>query len=129
MDEDGPLADLLPVPLEELVYREALGAPGSPSVEVGLRGDRFAASRGRPRDRGHFVWLRALGAVRYPASRVELVEQAAAFLPPELAGRLQALPEQQYGGELEVLEQLQALDQRAEPSAGDGNQSGSLANR
>ncbi|MGA9776629.1 MAG: hypothetical protein WBU92_12035 [Candidatus Dormiibacterota bacterium] len=106
------LSDLLPkVPLEELLLREALGSPGQPAVEVGLPRERFGEPRGRALSNRHLALLRALGGVSYPASRQLLLQGALPRLAglPAVAAQLEALPEAQYGGELEVMRELELL--------------------
>ncbi len=124
---DVDLSDLLPkVPLEELLMREALGAPGQPPVEVGLRGPRFANPRGVPIGNLRLALLRALGGVAYPASREQVLEAARPWLrsSPQLAADLEALPPGDYGGEMDVICELELARRH---SAGGGNPAGSSA--
>lgn len=119
------LSDLLPsVPLEELLRREALGAPGQPAVEVGLSRERFAEPRGRALPAGRLALLRALGAVLYPATRDRIVAEVEMRLGrgSAVAQEIAILPDGEYGGEYEVLQRLTAAH-----SALGGNQEGSSA--
>ncbi len=121
------LSDLLPkVPLEELLMREALGAPGQPPVEVGLRAPRFANPRGVPVGNLKLALLRALGGVAYPASREQVLEAARPWLrsSPQLVADLEALPSGDYGGEMDVICELELARGH---SAGGGNPGGSSA--
>lgn len=132
-DADVDLSDLLPkVPLEELMMRSALGLPGQPAIEVGLSEPRYGEPRGRPWSNRRLVLQRALGGVEYPASRLELIEQARRWLAPfpDLIETLVRLPDSVYGGELEVLGELalQELPAGAH-SARAGNDEGSSANQ
>jgi hypothetical protein len=134
-DPEVDLSDLLPkVPLEELVMRAALGLPGRPPIEVGLGRDRFAEPRGRPMGNRQLALQRALGGVSFPVEPPELVQQAQRWLQsfPDLVDQLRALPERSYGGELEVLRELELGARRASPeppSAGGGNDAGSSENQ
>ena len=122
---DVDLSDLLPkLPLEELLLREALGAPGQPPVEVGLPGARFANPRGIPVGSRRLALRRALGGVAYPASRDQVLESARRWLAssPQLAAELEALPPGDYGGELDVICELELAWRH---SAGGGNSEGS----
>ncbi len=124
---DVDLSDLLPkVPLEELLMREALGAPGQPPVEVGLQGPRFANPRGVPVGNLRLALLRALGGVAYPASREKVLDAARPWLrsSPQLAADLEALPPGDYGGEMDVICELELARRH---SAGGGNPGGSSA--
>jgi len=122
-DPDVDLSDLLPkVPLEELMMRAALGMPGRPPIEVGLTRDRFAEPRGRHLGNRQLALRRALGGVSYPAEPTELVGQAQRWLQsfPDLVEQLRSLPERVYGGELEVLRELELGTTQAgsEPTSG-----------
>jgi hypothetical protein len=134
-DPEVDLSDLLPkVPLEELIMRAALGLPGRPPIEVGLSRARYAEPRGRPLGNRQLALQRALGGVSYPVDPQELVEQAQRWLQsfPELVEQLRTLPERIYGGELEVLRELELGVRQASPgppSAGDGNEAGSSENQ
>jgi hypothetical protein len=124
---DVDLSDLLPkLPLEELLMREALGARGQPPVEVGLRGPRFANPRGVPIGNLRLALLRALGGVSYPASREQVLEAARPWLrsSPQLAADLEELPPGDYGGEMDVICELELARRH---SAGGGNPGGSSA--
>lgn len=121
------LSDLLPrLPLEELLRREALGAPGQPAVEVGLSRERFAEPRGRALSAGRLALLRALGAVHYPAGRDRIVAEVETRVGrgSEVADAIVRLPDGEYGGEYEVLQRLAAAH-----SALGGNQEGNGAQR
>ncbi len=124
---DADLSDLLPkIPLEELLMREALGAPGQPPVEVGLHVPRFANPRGVPIGNLRLALLRALGGVAYPASREQVLGAARSWLKssPQLAADLEALPPGDYGGEMDVIYELELARRH---SAGGGNPDGSSA--
>jgi hypothetical protein len=129
------LSDLLPkVPFEELIMRAALGLPGQPPVEVGLRQPRFGEATGRPWSNRQMALRRALGGVLYPASRAELLAQAERWLRshPAVWEELQRLPEQTYGGEMDALRALEAELGPAGPgghSTGSENPLGSGANQ
>lgn len=131
-DSEVDLSDLLPaVPLEELMMRSALGLPGQPAIEVGLSAARYGEPRGRPWSNRRLVLQRALGGVDYPASRSELLSRVRAWLEPfpDLIETLGMLPDSSYGGEMEVLRELEMLAHRGEDhSAGAGNVAGSSAN-
>jgi len=134
-DPEVDLSDLLPkVPLEELVMRAALGLPGRPPIEVGLDRDRYAEPTGRPMGNRQLALQRALGGVSYPVEPAELAQQARRWLQsfPDLVEQLCALPERVYGGELEVLRELELDARQASPepsSAGGGNDAGSSENQ
>jgi hypothetical protein len=134
-DPDVDLSDLLPkVPLEELMRRAALGMPGRPPIEVGLTRDRFAEPRGRHLGNRQLALRRALGGVSYPVEPPGLVGQAQRWLQsfPDLVEKLRSLPERVYGGELEVLRELELGETQVAPgstSAGGGNDAGSSANQ
>ncbi len=134
-EPDVDLSDLLPkVPFEELIRRSALGLPGQPPVEVGLRQPRFGEATGRPWSNRQMALRRALGGVLYPASKGELLEQTRRWLRtyPALWEELGRLPEQVYGGEMDALRALES-EPAPEPvddhSTGGGNPSGSEANQ
>jgi hypothetical protein len=143
LPDDPDLGELVPVAPEELLTRAALGMPGRPRIEVGLTEARFAPRQGQRTPKEQLALLRALGGVAYPADRERLIAEAERWLAgyPRLRERLRGLPELTYGGELEVLRKLAALDsvpptssddQTSEsdpPSAGAGNHEGSSESR
>ncbi len=103
------LSDLLPtVPFEELMMRSALGLPGQPPIEVGLRRPRFGEAGGRPWSNRQMALRRALGGVLYPLSAAQLVTDTERWLRsyPSVWHELQLLPEGPYGSEVEVLTAL-----------------------
>gem|GEM_PF-5391639 len=105
-EPEADLSDLLPrTPFEELVMRSALGLPGQPPIEVGLRVPRFGESTGRPWSNRQMALRRALGGVLYPVTRAELIAQTERWLRvyPQVYAELESLPDAVYGGELEVL--------------------------
>lgn len=121
------LSDLLPkLPLEELLLRESLGAPGQPPVEVGLRRERFGEARGEAISNRHLGLLRALGGVPYPADREGVLRHALPRLRSlvDMAEALQGLPDAVYGGEIDVLRELELARRH---SAGGGSVEGSGA--
>jgi hypothetical protein len=132
-DSDVDLSDLLPaVPLEELMMRSALGLPGQPAIEVGLSDPRYGEPRGRPWSNRRLVLQRALGGVAYPVGRAELLEQVRRWLGPfpELIENLGRLPDAVYGGEMDVLGELELLEHApSDHSAGAGSVAGSAANQ
>lgn len=130
---DPDLSDLLPkVPFEELIMRAALGLPGQPPVEVGLRQPRFGEATGRPWSNRQMALRRALGGVIYPADRDQLLAQTERWLRDHPAVRhdLERLPERVYGGEMDVLSTLEAeLADGPGHSTGSGNPAGSGENQ
>lgn len=147
MAEEPILKEVVPVEPEELLTRGALGSPGRLRIEVGLNEPRFAPPQGRRTPPEQLALSRALGGVSYPADRERVIAEAGKWLSsyPQLKQRLEWLPGIVYGGELEVLRRLAQLDsevsrqlsdpepdqtsEESPPSAGSGNQEGSLANR
>lgn len=127
------LSDLLPkAPLEELIMRSALGLPNQPPIEVGLHSPRYGQPRGTAMSNRQLALVRALGGVSYPADREDLVTQAERWLGsfPDLMEALGKIPDTVYGGELEVMRELESLEAEPGPhSAGEGKDSGSSANR
>jgi hypothetical protein len=124
-DPEADLSDLLPkVPFEELIMRSALGLPGQPPVEVGLRQPRFGEVTGRPWSNRQMALRRALGGVLYPASRADLLAQTERWLRsyPSVFAELQRLPERVYGGEMDA---LRALESETEATVGEDHSTGS----
>ncbi len=134
-DDDVDLSDLLPkVPFEELIMRSALGLPGQPPVEVGLRQPRFGEATGRPWSNRQMALRRALGGVLYPATRDELLAQTERWLRshPGVWQDLHRLPQGTYGGEMDALRALEAELESGGPdhhSTGSDNPPGSAANQ
>lgn len=124
-DIEADLSDLLPrAPFEELVMRSALGLPGQPPIEVGLVSARFGESTGRPWSNRDMAVRRAVGGIRYPVSRAELVAQSGQWLRayPQVLAELESLPERVYEGEGEV---LLALAQQGPEAGGHSTAAGS----
>lgn len=127
------LSDLLPkVPFEELMMRSALGLPGQPPIEVGLRRPRFGEAGGRPWSNRQMALRRALGGVLYPLSAAQLVTDTERWLRsyPSVWHELQSLPEGSYGSEVEVLTALDrglGFEAQSDYSTDSGVPGGSVA--
>lgn len=114
--------------------RSALGLPGQPPVEVGLRQPRFGEATGRPWSNRQMALRRALGGVLYPATRDELLAQTERWLRshPGVWQDLHRLPQGTYGGEMDALRALEAELESGGPdhhSTGSDNPPGSAANQ